>query len=93
MDLVNKSGKFDKKFEAFTGKQEFFIMRRSEIKFPFIYSKSFLGNNACFFWVVTLIFVTGSNDPLGKRLNNSKTRQELGWQPKYPSFAQFLETL
>ncbi|XP_024026974.1 uncharacterized protein LOC21391829 [Morus notabilis] len=53
MDLVNKSGKFSKKFEAFTGR----------------------------------------NDPLGKRLNNSKTRQELGWEPKYPSFSQFLGTL
>ncbi|KAJ0093114.1 hypothetical protein Patl1_25574 [Pistacia atlantica] len=33
---------------------------------------------------------TGTNDPLGKRLNNSKTREEIGWEPKYPSFAQFL---
>ncbi|GER50127.1 hypothetical protein STAS_27415 [Striga asiatica] len=53
MDLVNKSGKYSKKFEAFTG----------------------------------------TSDPLGKKLNNSKTRAELGWEPKYPSFAQFLETL
>ncbi|GMN46495.1 hypothetical protein TIFTF001_015670 [Ficus carica] len=53
MDLVNKSGKFSKKFEAFTG----------------------------------------VDDPLGKKLNNTKTRQELGWEPKYPSFAHFLETL
>lgn len=53
MDLVNKSGKFSKKFEAFTG----------------------------------------TSDPLGKKLNNSKTRAELGWEPKFPSFAQFLETL
>ncbi|KAM3233500.1 hypothetical protein P3L10_018859 [Capsicum annuum] len=50
MDLVDKSGKFDKKFEGFTG----------------------------------------TSDPLGKKLNNSKTRAELGWEPKYPSFAQFL---
>ncbi|MCD7450205.1 hypothetical protein HAX54_004352 [Datura stramonium] len=50
MDLVEKSGKFDKKFEGFTG----------------------------------------TSDPLGKKLNNSKTRAELGWEPKYPSFAQFL---
>lgn len=34
---------------------------------------------------------TGTNDPLGKKLNNSKTRQETGWEPKYPSFSQFLE--
>ncbi|GFP81905.1 hypothetical protein PHJA_000333800 [Phtheirospermum japonicum] len=53
MDLVNKSGKYSKKFEAFTG----------------------------------------TSDPLGKKLNNSKTRAELGWEPKYPSFAQFLESL
>nr|GMD60350.1 uncharacterized protein LOC109192594 [Ipomoea batatas] len=33
---------------------------------------------------------TGTSDPLGKKLNNSKTRAELGWEPKYPSFAQFL---
>ncbi|XP_007035479.2 PREDICTED: uncharacterized protein LOC18603437 [Theobroma cacao] len=50
MDLVEKSGKFSKKFEAFTG----------------------------------------TSDPLGKKLNNTKTRQELGWEPKYPSFANFL---
>ncbi|XP_060215141.1 uncharacterized protein LOC132641972 isoform X2 [Lycium barbarum] len=50
MDLVDKSGKFDKKFGGFTG----------------------------------------TSDPLGKKLNNSKTRAELGWEPKYPSFAQFL---
>ncbi|KAH7856753.1 hypothetical protein Vadar_005159 [Vaccinium darrowii] len=33
---------------------------------------------------------TGTNDPLGKKLNNAKTRKEIGWEPKYPSFAQFL---
>ncbi|PNX96836.1 putative NAD(P)-binding rossmann-fold protein, partial [Trifolium pratense] len=53
MDLVDKSGKFSKKFEKFTG----------------------------------------TNDPLGKRLNNSRTREEVGWEPKYTSFAHFLETL
>ncbi|XAR57129.1 hypothetical protein NMG60_11025161 [Bertholletia excelsa] len=53
MDLVNNSGKFSKKFEAFTG----------------------------------------TSDPLGKKLNNMKTRKEIGWEPKYPSFAQFLESL
>ncbi|KAL8167193.1 hypothetical protein V2J09_008692 [Rumex salicifolius] len=36
---------------------------------------------------------TGTCDPLGKRLNNSKTRMELNWEPKYPSFANFLETM
>ncbi|KAJ6904161.1 hypothetical protein NC651_021333 [Populus alba x Populus x berolinensis] len=50
MDLVAKSGKFSKKFVAFTG----------------------------------------TSDPLGKRLNNSKTREEIGWEPEYPSFAHFL---
>ncbi|KAK9664273.1 hypothetical protein RND81_14G030300 [Saponaria officinalis] len=53
MELVNKSGKFDKKFEAFTG----------------------------------------TDGVLGKRLNNSKTRKELQWEPTYASFAQFLEQL
>ncbi|XP_062176164.1 uncharacterized protein LOC133881242 isoform X2 [Alnus glutinosa] len=33
---------------------------------------------------------TGTSDPLGKRLNNSKTREEIGWEPKYPSFSHFL---
>ncbi|KAM7278296.1 hypothetical protein ACFE04_005430 [Oxalis oulophora] len=33
---------------------------------------------------------TGTDGPLGKRLDNTKTRKELGWEPKYPSFAQFL---
>ncbi|CAI9776264.1 unnamed protein product [Fraxinus pennsylvanica] len=50
MELVDKSGKYGKKFGAFTG----------------------------------------TKDPLGKKLSNSKTRAELGWEPKYPSFAHFL---
>ncbi|XP_010551053.1 PREDICTED: uncharacterized protein LOC104821766 [Tarenaya hassleriana] len=50
MDLVAQSGKYDKKFEAFTS----------------------------------------NNGPLGKKMNNSKTRAEIGWEPKYPSFAHFL---
>ncbi|KAJ4722247.1 NAD(P)-binding Rossmann-fold superfamily protein [Melia azedarach] len=50
MDLVDKSGKFSKKFNGFTG----------------------------------------TSDPLGKKLNNSKTREEIGWEPKYRSFAHFL---
>ncbi|XP_048136161.1 uncharacterized protein LOC115748517 [Rhodamnia argentea] len=50
MDIVEKSGKFSKKFQGFTG----------------------------------------TNDPLGKKLNNLKTRAEIGWEPKYPSFSQFL---
>ncbi|GAB4851232.1 hypothetical protein Ancab_030528 [Ancistrocladus abbreviatus] len=44
------------------------------------FSKKFLG-------------FTGTSGPLGKRLNNSKTRAEIGWEPKYPSFAQFLDSL
>lgn len=32
---------------------------------------------------------TGTSGPLGKRLNNSKTREQIGWEPKYPSFAHF----
>ncbi|KAK3160840.1 hypothetical protein QOZ80_1BG0065610 [Eleusine coracana subsp. coracana] len=50
MDSVNKSGKFDTKFEGFTG----------------------------------------TDGPLGKRMENSKTRDEIGWEPKYPSFTEFL---
>ncbi|KNA09398.1 hypothetical protein SOVF_153940 [Spinacia oleracea] len=36
---------------------------------------------------------TGADDSLGKRLNNSKTRAEIGWEPRYPSFAEFLEVM
>ncbi|XP_037421516.1 uncharacterized protein LOC119286243 isoform X2 [Triticum dicoccoides] len=48
MDRVNRSEKFDGKFEGFT------------------------------------------DGPLGKRMDNSKTRAEIGWEPKYPSFTEFL---
>ncbi|KAI4997156.1 hypothetical protein ZWY2020_052498 [Hordeum vulgare] len=50
MDRVNRSGKFDGKFEGFTG----------------------------------------ADGPLGKKMDNSKTRAEIGWEPKYPSFTEFL---
>ncbi|KAJ0262341.1 hypothetical protein HA466_0052910 [Hirschfeldia incana] len=50
MDLMDQSGKYDKKFKGFTS----------------------------------------TSGPLGKKLNNSRTRKEIGWEPKYPSFAQFL---
>ncbi|KAL6849924.1 hypothetical protein ACP4OV_020551 [Aristida adscensionis] len=33
---------------------------------------------------------TGTDGPLGKRMENSKTRAEIGWQPKYPTFMEFL---
>ncbi|CAI0626950.1 unnamed protein product [Linum tenue] len=33
---------------------------------------------------------TGTSDPLGKKLNSSRTRQVLSWEPKYPSLAHFL---
>ncbi|XP_077240538.1 uncharacterized protein LOC143881383 [Tasmannia lanceolata] len=33
---------------------------------------------------------TGTDDPLGKQLNNSKTRTEIRWEPKYASFSHFL---
>ncbi|CAN8287213.1 unnamed protein product [Cochlearia groenlandica] len=32
---------------------------------------------------------TSTSGPLGKKLNNARTRSEIGWEPKYPSFAQF----
>ncbi|KAG8045156.1 hypothetical protein GUJ93_ZPchr0008g11713 [Zizania palustris] len=51
MDLVNRSGKFDTKFQGFTG----------------------------------------TDGPLGKRTENSKTRAEIGWQPK--ALSQGLESL
>uniref|UniRef100_M8BCR4 NAD-dependent epimerase/dehydratase domain-containing protein n=1 Tax=Aegilops tauschii TaxID=37682 RepID=M8BCR4_AEGTA len=50
MDAVNKSGKFDTKFQGFTG----------------------------------------TDGPLGKRMENSKTRADIGWEPQYPSFTEFL---
>ncbi|XP_073100241.1 uncharacterized protein [Elaeis guineensis] len=50
MDCVNRSGKFNKKFQGFTG----------------------------------------TDGPLGKRMNNSRTRAEIGWEPKYASFPDFL---
>ncbi|XP_072998273.1 uncharacterized protein [Typha latifolia] len=53
MDCMNRSRKFSKKFQGFTG----------------------------------------TDDPLGKRMNNSKTRVEIGWEPKYPSFPEFLELI
>ncbi|CAJ2677831.1 unnamed protein product [Trifolium pratense] len=34
-----------------------------------------------------------TDGPLGKRLNNTRTRQEVGWEPKYPSFAHFLASM
>lgn len=33
---------------------------------------------------------TGVDGPLGKQMDNTKTCKEIGWEPKYPSFAQFL---
>ncbi|KAI3692387.1 hypothetical protein L6452_32201 [Arctium lappa] len=32
----------------------------------------------------------GTDGLLGKKLNNSRTREEIGWEPKYTSFAHFL---
>lgn len=34
---------------------------------------------------------TGTTGPLGKRMNNNKTREELQWEPKYKSFADFFD--
>nr|XP_029116739.1 uncharacterized protein LOC105032125 isoform X2 [Elaeis guineensis] len=53
MDFVNQSGKFNKKFQGFTG----------------------------------------TDGPLGKRMNNSRTRAEIGWEPKYASFLDFLRQI
>lgn len=76
MDLVNKSGKFEKKFEGFTGNWLFLN------SFSHWFKESRYNSH--------LFLLSGTGGPLGKKLNNSKTRVELGWEPKYPSFAQFL---
>ncbi|XP_028550575.1 uncharacterized protein LOC110101475 isoform X3 [Dendrobium catenatum] len=34
---------------------------------------------------------TGNTDKPGKKMNNSKTRAEIGWEPKYSSFSHFLD--
>jgi hypothetical protein len=36
------------------------------------------------------VLTSGTDGPLGKRMENSKTRVEIGWEPKYPSFTEFL---
>lgn len=33
---------------------------------------------------------TGVVGPLGKKMDNTKTRNKIGWEPKYRSFAEFL---
>ncbi|PWA79803.1 NAD(P)-binding domain-containing protein [Artemisia annua] len=38
----------------------------------------------------TFVGFTGKDGVLGKRLDNSKTREEIGWEPKYKSFAHCL---
>ncbi|EFJ34402.1 hypothetical protein SELMODRAFT_438793 [Selaginella moellendorffii] len=34
---------------------------------------------------------TGSDGPLGKKMDGSKTREELHWQPRYKSFEEFMK--
>jgi len=36
---------------------------------------------------------TKTDGPLGKKMNNNATREALGWQPKYGSFAGFVASL
>ncbi|KAI7726454.1 hypothetical protein M8C21_018344 [Ambrosia artemisiifolia] len=38
----------------------------------------------------TFVGFTGTDGVLGKKLNNSRTREEIGWEPKYKSFAHCL---
>jgi predicted NBD/HSP70 family sugar kinase len=33
---------------------------------------------------------TAADGALGRRMNNDATRQKLGWQPKYASWAAFM---
>lgn len=37
-----------------------------------------------------ILAFTGTGDKLGKKMNNSSTRAEIGWEPKYSSFPSFL---
>jgi nucleoside-diphosphate-sugar epimerase len=43
--------------------------------------------------VIFYLCFSVTDGPLGKRLNNTRTRQEVGWEPKYPSFAHFLASM
>lgn len=52
---------------------------------PSLFCYLILGNSH-----VAHFVIAGTGDPLGKKLNNMKTREEVGWEPKYPSFADFL---
>lgn len=93
MDLVNKSGKYSQKFNGFTGKHFTNVVAlaySANLTEPFmcLCSNWFSGHVKMI--VSIFVFPAGTSDPLGKKLNNSKTRAELGWEPKYPSFAQFL---
>lgn len=35
-------------------------------------------------------FVGAEGPVKGKRMSNPRTRQQLGWEPKYPSFQEFM---
>jgi hypothetical protein len=95
MDLVAKSGKFSKKFVAFTGApyDELWTKEPSWLLlFPLVWQRCLLlliKYYTCNLHITCLVNA-GTSDPLGKRLNNSKTREEIGWEPEYPSFAHFL---
>lgn len=93
MDLVTKSGQFSKKFEGFTGRpfRPSLIFQTKPICFPLILigTCNLLSDILNLDSVICLVSA-GTSDPLGKRLNNSKTREEIGWEPKYPSFSHFL---
>jgi hypothetical protein len=38
-------------------------------------------------------WISETDGPLGKKMNNNATREALGWQPKYGSFAGFVASL
>lgn len=77
MDLVNRSGKFDTKFQGFTGSHCSYCYDLLCKYLPILNGRHLPVN-------------AGTDGPLGKRMENSKTRAEIGWQPKYPSFTEFL---
>lgn len=81
MDYVKQSGRFSKEFQGFTGKILHFS-DHSLLRCRFLVMHSTVTS--------LTLNLPASDGPLGKRMNNSKTRTALGWEPKFTSFAEFL---